>query len=500
MADTLSPARITIALIVALTLWRVAVLFGAPFDLSFDEAQYWGWAQDPSFGYFSKPPLIAWVIWLTTAIGGDAEPWVRLGATLAHAATALVLFLVGRALFDARTGMWTAVVYATLPAVSVSSLLISTDPFLLLFWSLALHAYIRALNASGVKWWALLGLWIGLGLLSKYAMVFFVVSMVLHLAWSARDRAWLRRAGPWLATLIGVVVYLPNLWWNRTHGFASYVHTGANANLKSDLFNPGELVEFLGSQFGVFGPLLFAALLVVVLIRLRPAARDPRLRLLLAFTLPVLGAITVQAFLSRANANWAATAYAAGTVLVVAWLRGHGCALGGRSLGDGAWRYVLHVSVALHLVAAGLAYNLDGIARLAGVELTAGTDPLKDMRGGAALGEQVRALKAQHPDLTLLFDDRKLMASMLYYARPVVFDAVMFRQTPGIQNHYELTTTLAGMESRDFLLVARNDDVTVRAAFEHSEHLGDLRVEVHPGYARTAGIYRLTGYKGHAFP
>lgn len=495
MADTLSPARLTVALIVALTLWRVAVLFGAPFDLSFDEAQYWGWAQDPAFGYFSKPPLVAWVIWLTTAIGGDAEPWVRLGATLAHGITALVLFLVGRALFESRTGMWTAVIYATLPAVSVSSLLISTDPFLLLFWALALHAYIRALNAKSLGWWALMGLWIGLGLLSKYAMVFFVVSMVLHLAWSAEHRVWLRRAGPWLAALIGVAVYLPNLWWNRTHGFASYVHTGANANLKSDLFNPGELAEFLGSQFGFFGPLLFAALLVLVLTRLRPAARDSRLRLLLAFTLPVLGAITVQAFLSRANANWAATAYVAGTVLVVGWLRGHG-----RSFGGGAWRYALHASVALHLLVAGLAYNLDGIARLAGVDLTAKTDPLKDMRGGAALGAQVRAIKAQHPDLTLLFDDRKLMASMLYYARPAVFGAVMFRQSPGIQNHYELTTTLAGREGEDFLLIARNDDIPVRHAFEHSEHLGDLRVDIHPGHARTAGVYRLTGYKGHAFP
>ncbi|MFA7430631.1 MAG: glycosyltransferase family 39 protein [Rhodospirillaceae bacterium] len=484
MADT-SPLRLTLVFILALTVWRIAVLFGAPFDLSFDEAQYWGWAQDPSFGYFSKPPLVAWVIWLTTAIGGDAEPWVRLGATLAHAGAALALFLVGRILWDGRVGMWVALVYATLPAVSMSSLLISTDPFLLLFWALALHAYIRALRADGLGWWLLLGLWVGLGLLSKYAMVFFVGSMVLHLAWSAEDRPWLRRAGPWLAMAVGGLVYLPNLWWNRTHGFASYRHTGENVNLKSDLFNPGELAEFLGSQFGVFGPLLFGALLVLLLVRFRVAARDPRLRLLLAFTVPVLAAISAQAFLSRANANWAASAYVAASVLVVGWL-----------WDKGRWRMLIQASVALHLLAAGVAYNLDTVQRLTGKTI----GPLQKMQGWEELGAQLRAVKAEHPDLQLLFDDRKLMASMLYYARPVVFDAVMFRQMPGIQNHYELTTTLAGREGDDFLLVARNDDGPVRFAFESSEPLVTLRVGDHPKYALQTRLYVVRGYKGHAHP
>lgn len=487
MADTspASPLRLTLLAVAALTAWRLAVLFGAPLDLSFDEAQYWGWAQDPALGYFSKPPLVAWVIWLTTAIGGDAEPWVRLGSPLAHGATALVLFLVGRALFSPPVGMWTALVYATLPAVSVSALLISTDPFLLLFWALGLHAYITALRGKGLAWWWLLGLWIGLGLLSKYAMAFFIAGMALHLAWSAEDRPWLRRPGPWLAVAVGIVVYLPNLWWNRSHGFASYRHTGENANLKSDLFNPGELAEFLGAQFGVFGPLLFAALLVLIVVRLPAARRDPRLRLLLAFTLPVLGLITAQAFLSRANANWAATAYVAATPLVVGWL-----------WDKGRWRHLVPASVALHLLAAGVAYNLDAFQRLTGTPLRV----VAKMQGWDALGEQLRAAKAAHPDLPLLFDDRKLMASMLYYARPVVFDAVMFRRGPAIQNHYELTTSLAGREGEDFLLVARGDDGPVRGAFASSEPAGVLHVQVTPTHAITARLYIVRGYKGQAFP
>lgn len=475
-----------------ITLWRLVVLFGDPFNLSFDEAQYWAWAQDPAFGYFSKPPMVAWVIALTTSIGGDGEAWVRLGSTFAHFGTALTLFFIGRTLYGPRVGLWSSVVYATLPGVAVSSLIISTDPFLLLFWALALHAYIQArrtaVGPGGLGWWAMLGLWIGLGLLSKYAMVFFLLSMAAHLLWSREDRRWLRAPGPWLATGLGVLLYLPNLWWNWANGFVSYHHTGENANLEAELFNPGELLEFLGSQFGVFGPLLFGALLVLLLARLGAAARDGRHRLLIAFTVPVLMLIAFQAFLSRANANWAATAYVAASVLVVGWLFAHG-----------RWRFLVHASVVLHLTLAAAAYDLQGTARLLGVELTARTDLLKRVRGWEQVGAWVRELKAAHPDLRLLFDDRKVMATLLYYARPAAFEGVMWNPTPSIQNHYELTTSMQGLEGRDFLFITRNED-HIRPYFEATEVLGVLRIPVHPDYTLQVRAYRASGFKGYAAP
>ena len=48
-----------LGLVLAISAWRIVVLFGQAPNLSFDEAQYWAWSQDFAFGYYSKPPLVA---------------------------------------------------------------------------------------------------------------------------------------------------------------------------------------------------------------------------------------------------------------------------------------------------------------------------------------------------------------------------------------------------------------------------------------------------------
>lgn len=487
---TAGPSDLTLAVLIAgaVTLWRLAELFTTPVNLSFDEAQYWAWAKDLDWGYFSKPPMIAWVIGLTTAIGGDGEPWVRLGAALSHFGAAVALFLAGRALVSPRAALWGAVAYVTMPGVALSSMVVTTDAFLLLFWALALHAFIRAGQGDRTGWWALLGLWIGLGLLSKYAMAFFIASMVLALAWDARLRPLLRRPGPWLATLIGGLIYAPNLWWNWAHGFASYRHTGENANLDApNLFNPAETLEFLGSQFGVFGPLLFAVLLVMLLARGRSVLADRRWRLLVAFVLPVLLFMTVQSFLSRANANWAATAYVAAPLLVAGWL-----------VERGRWRHLVTASVALHVLAAGVLYNMRPAADLLGIEMKAKWDLQKRVRGWDEAGAWARDLMATHPGLTPLFMDRKVMATMLYYARPLAWRSVIWNPDGHVLNHYELTTTMNGREGDDFLFLTEDDARFVAPWFESVDTLGILRLPIHETYTLTLRAYRLTGFRGYA--
>lgn len=489
-----APFRQAFLFVAAITAWRLVVLFTDGVNLSFDEAQYWHWAQTPALGYFSKPPLIAWMIALTTAVGGNGEAWVRLGATLSHAATALVLFGVARSLFRTREdvdriALWSALIWITLPAVSVSAMIISTDAPLLLCWAVALLALVRAVEDEGRawRWWLLLGVAIGIGLLAKYAMAFFVVSLVLFLLVSPSDRLRLRQSGLWLALLTGFVVYSPNLLWNLLNGMASYRHTGENANLKSDLFNPAELAEFLGSQFGVFGPLLFAVLLIIALVVLRRTWLVRRYRLLVCFVLPVLLAITLQSFLSRANANWAATAFVAAVPLVTAWL-----------MERNRWRWILPVSASLHLLAAVALYNPAPLLSLAGVSMTSSLDLQKRLRGWDLVGDWSRDLVMKHPDLVPLFDDRKTMATLLYYARPLMMPARMWNPEGKRLNHYELSASLPAEPGGDFLLITRGDDLWVKPYFTRTEMISILRLPIYPDYALEVRAYRLTGFKGYA--
>ena len=51
-------------------------------ELSPDEAHYWEWSRRLDWSYYSKGPFVAYLIALSTAIGGATELFVRLPAVL----------------------------------------------------------------------------------------------------------------------------------------------------------------------------------------------------------------------------------------------------------------------------------------------------------------------------------------------------------------------------------------------------------------------------------
>src|SRR5579862_2170712 len=161
--------------ILAITAARLLWLSIQSAGLYPDEAQYWFWSRHLAFGYYSKPPLVAWLIALTTSLFGDGEFAVRLSAPLLHAAAAGFVYGIGKRLYDRRIGFWSAMAYASLPGVSLSAFLISTDAVLMPCWAAALYGFIRARD-DGWRWWLATGTAIGFGLLAKYAMAYWLLS------------------------------------------------------------------------------------------------------------------------------------------------------------------------------------------------------------------------------------------------------------------------------------------------------------------------------------
>jgi len=477
---------LALGLIGVVSLWRFAILaFAAP-NLSFDEAQYWAWAQTIQLGYYSKPPMVAWAIAATTALFGEGAGAVKLSSAVAHTGTALLLLLLGRALYGRTVGAWSAVGWIVMPAVSLSALMITTDPFLLFFWAAALLALVEAprLGLAPNRWWVALGVALGLGLLSKYAMAFFLASLALWMAWDKEARRLARAPGLWLAGGLGLLLYAPNFLWNASNGFVSYAHTKDNANLKGGLFNPDKLAEFLGGQFGVFGPVLMACLIAALWGAFRKSA-DTRARMLAAFTMPVLAVMTAESFLSRANANWTAPAFVAGTVLATAWAAERRPVL-------------LKVSLALHLLVMGVLYNHAELRIVLGLPDLAKYDPEKRLKGWEQVGERVSAVLAAHPGARLLADERKVLATLTYYVRPHPFDAVKWNPAGLVRDHFDQTTRLEPGEAV-LVYVTEAPDLPgdVAAAFERAELVEAIRLPIHADYVRAVTIWRLTGFKGY---
>ena len=471
--------RVGVAAITALRLIWLAL---QPADLFPDEAQYWVWSQRLALGYYSKPPLVAWLIALTTELFGDGEFAVRLSAPLLHAGAAIFVYGIGARLYDQRVGFWSALTYASLPGVSVSAFIISTDAPLLFFWAAALYVFVRAREESGWGWWLAVGLMAGLGLLAKYAMAYWLLSALGFVLVFPDERRHLR---PLLAAIgIALVLYSPNFWWNWSNGFVSYLHTRDNAAMSGPLFHPDAFIEFFASQFGVFGPLLFAGL--ILLIATGRTLAEPRARLLAAFALPTLAMMIAVSLLSRAHANWAAPTYVSATVLVVAWALRRG------------WRGLIAVSIALHLAAVGLLFTGREALAVFGLDLPAQYDPLRRVRGWRDLGAEVGKDLAAHPGLTLFADDRELLAALIYYIRPHPLDAVKWKVTSRIQDQWDLTNALGSRLGESFLLVSEHELINeMQPSFAAIERLRPIVIPLGPGAVRTYTIYVARDFKGY---
>ncbi len=178
LTDTASRARVVpsfglaLGLVGALTLIRLIGLKFSVVDLFFDEAQYWAWSRELAFGYFSKPPLLAWAIAAAERVCGSSEACIRAPAPIFYFGTSMLVYAVARQLYDARVAFYAALSTALATGAVFSARIVSTDVPLLFFWALALLAYVKLLAGAGARWAVVLGIALGLGLMAKYAMIY----------------------------------------------------------------------------------------------------------------------------------------------------------------------------------------------------------------------------------------------------------------------------------------------------------------------------------------
>ncbi len=489
----------TITLLALLAMFRLLAIYFSKTELFFDESQYWAWSKILDFGYFSKPPVLAWSIRGITEVCGINDFCIRAGSPLFYTITSLFIFFAGRALYGTTVGFWAALAFATVPGVSFSAGRISTDVPLLAFWALALWSLIEFQKSKKWNWAILLGIAIGFGLLSKYAMAFFLLCFFVYTLISPEARWIARNPKFWTAILISAVIVSPNIIWNLQNGLVTFSHTADNANwgaapsgitetISSLGKKAGKAMEFFSAQFGVFGPVFFGALLVIFLrlFRSQKPSGNGLLtnqdKMLLAFSIPVILIITLQAFLSRAHANWAATAYPAATILVIAIL-----------LREKSWA-ALRASFAIHITV---------IILLALGSATAGqfTLPFKLAPFSRVLGWKEIMAKAEEKFKTeefsaILTNNREVSAQAVYFLRNSNIRTYAWKSGEVPKDYYQMLQPYTGQEiSKPMLLVSKyRVPKYVKRGFTSVEPVGIETVSAGRNGSRKIYFFRVSGY------
>ena len=295
--------------LLCLSIFRIYYILYGPLDLSPDEAHYWEWSRRLDLSYYSKGPMIAYLIALETWIFGDNVFGVRFFAVIFSLLSSLILYKLGRDMYNRSVGLISAIIFQLIPLYSTFGIVFTIDSPFIFFWILSLYLFWKALRDN--HWnWILLGLVIGGGLLTKYTMAFFYPCAFFYLFYSRRDM--LRSPWPYITLILGLLIFSPVIIWNAQHDWVTLRHTAGQAHIIDGLrLSIKNLFEFAGSQLGVVSPVLFI-IIMSALIMIRKG--DDRGRFLSWFSLPVIAFFLLKSLQGKVQANWAMMGYITGLI------------------------------------------------------------------------------------------------------------------------------------------------------------------------------------------
>ncbi|GGD52562.1 ArnT family glycosyltransferase [Muriicola marianensis] len=261
-------------------------------QLIFDEAYYWYYAKDLSWGYFDHPPMVAFLIALSKVFF-EGELGVRLMSCILGIGTMTVIWLLIDTPKKKEYIPHFFVLLASMPLLHAYGFLTLPDTPLLFFTALFFLTYRNFLGAPGVGNALLLGLVMAALMYSKYHAFLVIFFVILSNPRLIRDRF------AWLAVLVSLLAYSPHLWWLYDNRFVS-----VNYHLFERPNRPYEFFDFTLGYFlnliAVFGLTFFW----IYKAAFKTPAKDLLTRALLFVSFGILLFFFISSFQRRVQTQW----------------------------------------------------------------------------------------------------------------------------------------------------------------------------------------------------
>lgn len=424
-----------------------AVLSGS--SLFVDEAQYWDWSRHLAWGYYSKPPVLPFLIKVSAAVGGDGAAGVRWLVQALWGVIPLILWRLGFEMQrDTQTplnsphavGAWAAALATATLVFGVLGQVATTDGPLIFCWVLQMWLLWRALQEpASLTRWLSVGMVLALGVLSKYTMA---ASLATWLVLLLRQPQWLVLRGMVLAGLLAVLCWLPHLAWNQAHDWPTLKHTadllaGAAPSDESKLVLWSErALEYLAGQLLIAGPVvLFMAWRGFKQRATSAHASSTSAHELVSwawhFSWPLWLVGGWQALQGNAQVNWPAPALMGACLVLAWWMASRPSAW--------SWRGPVAVVLVSSLLSTVISLGGDWRERFG---LAPQDEPWALWARAQGWDESFVALQplvAAHADATLVALDRTVIAHASYAWRTQGWRPQSWQRTPYPDHHYDLT-------------------------------------------------------------
>ncbi len=213
-----------------------------------DEFLYLALGAHPGIGHWSNPPLLGWLSWFSQNVFGESLRAIHVFPAVAGALMSLFSCLIAKELGGQRfaIGLTFLATLFHLAFLRAFSFLMPV-PFDILFWTFYIYLLIRFLNTENKNYLLYLGVAIGLGMLNKYSVAFFVLAMILGVLLTPQRKLIFTKT-PYQAMALGLLVFLPNLLWQFYYGFPVIHHM---QELSENQLQNVQPLDFIADQFVV---------------------------------------------------------------------------------------------------------------------------------------------------------------------------------------------------------------------------------------------------------
>ena len=267
-ADTL--ALVGIALVVAF----VHLTTNGRYGFHRDEFQFLSDALHLDWGFVAYPPFTPFVERVGLQLFGVSLVGLRLFSVIAQALAIVMTGLMARELGGGRLAQVTAalaVATSGLPVFEGTEFQYSSFDYL--WWVLIAYFVLRLLKTENPRWWVAIGVFAGLGLMTKYTIVFFMAGILGGMLLSSARR-YFASGWFWVGMVVALLIFAPNFIWQVRHGFIS-VHFLQHIHVRD--VRQGRANGFVLDQFKICANLVAAPLWIAGVICF---FRDRRYRML----------------------------------------------------------------------------------------------------------------------------------------------------------------------------------------------------------------------------
>ncbi len=490
---------LTIAILAYVLVLRL--VFMGLVNLIPEEAYYWNYAQHLDLSYLDHPPMVAWLIWLSTYVLGKSEFSVRLPAYICWIIAALFMFRLTLNLFDRTTAFRCILLLAVLPIYFGLGFFMTPDAPLYAAWAGCLYFLERALLGQNHRAWWGVAVCMGIGMLAKYTIALLGLGTLTFLLIDQQSRRWLFRPEPYLAAIITLMFFAPVLLWNMRHDWVSFMFQGPDRWTSTPKFSFHILI---GSFFLLLTPTALFGIVKVLLPQgsYQDAAERQRYLWGLTLTLVPLSVFVFYSFRHQMKLNWTAPIWLAALPLLAWDMVPHSREIAGRlaKLIRRLWMPTIIGLLIIH--GAGFYYISLGLP---------GTGPVSTKRlfgPWRILGERVEAIEAvveteTQSEPIIVGMDRNFISSELSFYDFVDYDSAMNTGGPhffgGRSLMWAFWLPASAAVGRNFLMIdfdpQRLGDPSLSQYFDTTS---DVSTEVLEKNGRATGyFYWRVGYRYH---